>query len=262
MRTSMTILLALGTLLALGAAHATEKGTLGALDREVMNTPVFLKHHPDVRWRFEGLEALEAGDRKIAFRHFVRAARYGDKMSQAMVAEMHWLGIGTRADRPLGYAWMDLAAERLYEPLLVKREIYWRSLSAAAQARALEVGRAVYDEYGDDVALPRLKQLLDRGRRSMTGSRVGSQVGTQTIYPGSGASIVTVAANSGFAGPFESRQGLGFSISGDGNRVLRHWDPRFWDMRRYLAWKEAELDFDLSIRSGTVEVRPIKVDDR
>jgi hypothetical protein len=252
----MTILLALGTLLAFCVARATEKGTLSALDREVIETPVFLKHHPDVRWRFEGLEALEAGEREIAFRHFVRAARYGDKMSQAMVAEMHWLGIGTRADRPLGYAWMDLAAERLYEPLLIKREIYWRSLSAAAQARALEVGRAVYDEYGDDVALPRLKQLLNRGKRDMTGSRLGAQVGTQTIYPGSGSSTVTLNFNSG------AGQGLGFSVSGDGKRIQRHWDPRFWEMRRYLAWKETELDFDLSVRSGSVEVRPIKIDDR
>jgi len=261
MRITATILIAFWGLLATAAAQATDNGRLHFLDREAIDTPVFLKHHPDVRWRFEALGELEEGNRMIAYRHFLRAAKYGDKLSQAMVAEMYWRGTGTAQDRALAYAWMDLAAERMYVPLLAKRERYWQALSPSEQARALQVGNDIYAEYGDDVALPRLKALLDRGRRDATGSRLGSQVGVRTIYPGSGASNVSLNFNSGSVDGSPLRTGLGFSVSGDGKHIVRMWEPHFWEMKEYLAWKEMELDFELT-GHGKVDVMPIEVVDR
>src|SRR3546814_6828921 len=80
---------------------------------------------------------------------FLRAARYADKPSQAMVAEMHWRGLGVPQDRELGYAWMDLAAERMYPNFVIKRERYWQLLDADQRSNAIERGQQLLAEYGD-----------------------------------------------------------------------------------------------------------------
>ena len=157
--------LALAGTLALVAAPApaqanNEKPLFDDADQDVMSSAGFLSAHPDLRWRAEGLDALEKDRAGEAFDYFKRAARYADKPSQAMVAEMLWTGTGVPADRPLAYAWMDVAAERAYIPFLAKREQYWNALSAAEQARALEIGAGIYDEYADTVAKERLERLL------------------------------------------------------------------------------------------------------
>ena len=75
----------------------------------------FMNGHPDLFWRLRGRKYYEAGHYEHARECFELAARYADKPSQAMLGEMHWQGEGGPRDRALGYAWMDLAAERLYE---------------------------------------------------------------------------------------------------------------------------------------------------
>ena len=121
-------------------ADDTDQPLFDQGDELVMSSEGFLSSHPDLRWRGEGLEALQEDRAGEAFDYFKRAAKYADKPSQAMVAEMLWTGTGTPMDRPLAYAWMDVAAERAYIPFLAKREQYWNALSEAEQARALEVG--------------------------------------------------------------------------------------------------------------------------
>ncbi|MGI8561779.1 MAG: hypothetical protein ACR2J7_10195 [Luteimonas sp.] len=180
-----------------------------AFDPAVL-TDGFLAAHPDLRWRSEGLQALEQKDHKTAFNAFQRAARYADKPSQAMLAEMLWEGAGVAQDRALAYAWMDLAAERLYPVFIARREGYWRDLDPDQQRDAIERGQAVYLEYGDAVAKPRLERLLERERRRTTGSRVGF-VGNLTIIPNTGPLA-----------------GTGLTISGD-----QYYAPKYWEPRRY-----------------------------
>src|SRR5690606_21961142 len=144
------------------AREDTPKPLFDEGDQAVMSSSGFLAAHPDLRWRGEGLAAFEEGRTGEALTYFKRAARYADKPSQAMVAEMLWTGTGTPQDRPLAYAWMDVAAERAYIPFLSKREEYWNALSEAERAQALEAGAAVYDEYRDGVAKERLERLLRR----------------------------------------------------------------------------------------------------
>ncbi len=140
---------------------------------EIVESDTFRNGHPDIRWRQDGFRSLELGDTRRAFSHFQRAALYADKPSQAMVAEMLWTGRGTLRDRSLAYAWMDLAAERQQRDFLLKREYYWSQLDATDRDKALELGRAVYAEFGDDVAKPRQEREMARVIREMTGSRVG-----------------------------------------------------------------------------------------
>lgn len=202
-----------------------------AEDIEVMNTDGFLAAHPDLRWRREGLKSYNDGDTGEALALFQRASRYADKPSQAMVAEMLWTGTGTPVDRPLAYAWMDVASERAYLPFLSKREQYWNALTEAERARALEVGKAVYDEYRDSVAKERLDRLLRRAKRNVTGSRVGSVGNLQVIVPGPGGTSITI----------------------DGSR---YYDDQYWEPEHYWAWQDSIWK---DPPTGRVTVNPLEV---
>src|SRR3546814_669870 len=121
-------------------------------------TEGFLSSHPDMRWRREGLYSYNREEYDIAMDRFLRAARYADKPSQAMIAEMYWKGVGVPRDRELGYAWMDLAAERMYPNFVILRERYWKRLDAQQRRNAIERGQPLLAEYGDDAAKPRMER--------------------------------------------------------------------------------------------------------
>ena len=176
-------------------------------------TEGFLRYHPDIKHRLEGLKQLDEARPGDAYQAFKRAAKYGDKVSQAMVAELLWAGAVGEGDRATAYAWMDLAAERGYEVFVAKREQYWAALDAAERQRALEVGQGVYAEFGDDVAKPRLETILKRGRWQMTGSRVGFKGALDIRIPGPG--------------------GLPVSISGE-----EFYDDKLWKAEQYFAWQD------------------------
>ncbi|WP_449465323.1 hypothetical protein [Stenotrophomonas humi] len=136
-------------------------------------TKAFMDAHPDMHHRHIALNRYREGRFVEALQQFIHAARYADKFSQSMVARMHWEGQGTKADRALGYAWMDLAAERAYHDFLRQRELYWSVLDETERADAVERGQAVYAEYRDRVAKPRLERELNRATQKIIGSRTG-----------------------------------------------------------------------------------------
>lgn len=182
-------------------------------------TEGFLAAHPDLRWRAEGVRDYAAGRYEVALSELNRAALYADKPAQAMIAEMYWDGVGVARDRALGYAWMDIAAERMYHDFVVYREIYWNALSDVERRDAIARGQAVLAEYGDDVAKPRLEKILKREGRNLTGSRVGF-VGNLKIIP--------------FTGPLA---GTGMTISGDRYYAKDYWEPKaYWRLQDEI-WK-------------------------
>ncbi|MEO6103922.1 MAG: hypothetical protein ABIP44_09830 [Pseudoxanthomonas sp.] len=111
-------------------------------------TEGFLTGHPDLRWRREGLPAYANQRYNEAMSCFRRAAHYADKPSQAMVSEMYWKGIGIPPHRALGYAWLDLAVERVYSTLVIKREQYWEAIDEATQQDAIRHGQVLLAEHG------------------------------------------------------------------------------------------------------------------
>lgn len=189
----------------------------------------FLESHPDLRYRLIGLEKYDKKEHDDALRFFRRAAYYGDKPSQGMVAEMYWTGNGVPQDRPLAYAWMDLAAERGYAGFSGLRERYWSQMDETERARALEIGRAVYADYGDAAAQPRLANVLRRARRQMTGSRTGFTGNLQIYIPGPSGDIQI-----------------------DGSRF---YDERYWDPKQYQAWHD---DVWMKPRIGKVSVGEVQ----
>jgi TPR repeat protein len=199
----------------------------------------FLTYHPDMSNRKLGMEAYRHANFVVAADYFRRAARYADKASEAMLAQMYWQGEGVAMDRPLAYAWMDLAAERGYPSLLAMREGYWQQMNANEQAQAVEVGLSVYAEYGDSVAKPRLAVQLRRGLMAATGSHLG-YVGTLNIVPNK------PVCNTG-AGCNGNSLAIAGGIPGD-----QYYAPQYWKEKEYYAWQDAV--WNVPPRHGEVNV--------
>jgi len=211
-------------LLALLACSASPAGASSSDDPLIVGSRGFLDAHPDIRLRERAGSDYRAKRYREAFNEFKDAARYADKTSQAMVAEMLWNGQGTSVDKPLAYAWIDLAAERGYASLIVQRERYWSELDATQRARAVSVGEGVYAEYGDAVAKPRMERELRSARLAITGSHLG-RVGTLAI-PGKVRTAPGAAA------------GIGDMVDVvDGSR---YFDARYWEPAQYWKWQDQQ----------------------
>lgn len=194
-----------------------------------------LKNFPNEIHRQRGADHAARGDWNDALREFTQAARYADKYSQHQISLMYWQGNGVQRDRALAYAWADLAAERLYPGLVVLREKMWLELDEAQRQRAVREGGALYDEYGDKVAKPRLAAVIARQNARVTGSRTGYVDGRLAAY-GPGQGTTTVADRS-----------TGY----DTRAMYEPWrmDPaRYWEVED-TAWK-----------NGNVEVGPAQKD--
>lgn len=199
-------------------------------DKEILSSQTFINQHPDLMHRLRGLEAYQKQRYSEAFTHFKRAAKFADKPSQGMVAEMLWKGEGVAMNRPLAYAWMELAAERLYPTMLAHREKYWETMNEAERAQALAQGQPVYDVYGDDVAKKRLSVVLRRAKNNITGSRVGF-VGFLKIC----------------------LDGLACLQSVDGSE---YYQDKFWKPEQYFKWQDEAWK---NPPSGKVDIGPLEV---
>ncbi|WP_052950066.1 sel1 repeat family protein [Dyella japonica] len=151
-----------------------------------MESRLFVDAHSDLRYRNKGQEAYREGHHRDAFHYFRLASRYADKTSQSLVSLMYWTGDGVTKDRPLAYAWMELAASRGYPELLRQRQIYWDELSDAERAKARELRPTLEADYGDAVGARRLTLEIGSMRARVTGSHVG-WLGTGTVTYGDNA---------------------------------------------------------------------------
>ena len=206
----------------------------------------FVESHPDLRNYRTGIREYRLGNLEKAFRSFRMASRYSDKPSQAVVAEMHWHGKGVALNRPLGYAWMDLAAERGNHRLLAQREKYWEAMSEAERAQALALGEQVYAEFGDAVAQRRLEVALRREKNQLAGSRTGYTGNTQIAAPMPGAGDAAGGDPHGVI-PMISVPASSFYASA------------YWDPKEYYAWRERLWEHEQrELQPGVVEVHGIE----
>lgn len=194
-------------------SYAQDEPAVDPMADPLVITAGFLTHHPDLKFRLLGMEAYEEKRYDDAMRLFRRASFYADKGSQGMVAEMLWNGEGAPKNRPLAYAWMDLASERGYRGFLGLRERYWKDLSPDERKAAIEQGQAVYARFGDAAAKPRYEAQLRQGRRNIAGSRTGFSGGVKILVPGPGG--------------MQTIEGSKF------------YDERYWDAQQYWAWNDS-----------------------
>lgn len=201
-----------------------------SLDKDILSSSSFIDAHPDLMHRLRGLDAYKKAHHSEAFTHFKRAAKFADKPSQGMVAEMLWKGEGVEKNRPLAYAWMDLAAERLYPTMLVHRERYWKTLTEQERAQAITLGEAVYAAYGDSVAKKRLEIALRREKNKTTGSRTGFV----------GSIAITINTSSGPQ-----------TIDGS-----QYYQDKFWKPEQYWKWQDTAWK---NPPTGRVDIGPLEV---
>lgn len=208
---------------------------------EMMDLPGVARQHKDVLYRELAMEAYKNGDKERALKMFMRAASYADKPSQAAIADMYWEGVGTAVDRPRAYAWMDLAATRGYDRFVAKREYFWGQLTEPERAEALRVGRDIFAEYDDKVALHRLQMELEFVRRNVIGSHVGF-VGNGKVY-GFGSTMNTGRASTGLPRPggggmstSANEQDLGIPIA----NLTELYRPSLWKINDYAKFKDIQ----------------------
>src|SRR3546814_18975584 len=104
-----------------------------------MMTAGFLTGHPDVRWRREALHSYSRQDYDIALDQFLRAARYGDKPAQALLAEMYWKGTGVAPDRPRGSARIAIAAKSKFPNFVFLSATYCNTHNPPDRARPMQL---------------------------------------------------------------------------------------------------------------------------
>jgi len=213
-------------LLALSTQASADDSPIPGLvpsDYDTVMSEAFMRAHPDLQYRLRGLGALQRGDGRQAETYFRMAARNADKMSQAFLAQMLWDGRGIAQDRALAYAWMDLAAERGTPPLIVERERYWAALDAAERERAIREGKAIYAEYGDEVAQPRLETTMRLAQKEQVGGRTSNRTSAVELCVGDWR-----IADSHFV--------CKKSVSAD-----RFYQDRYWKPANYWQWQEQQM---------------------
>ena len=195
------------------AANA-EKEVIDRKEQRVLSTRTFLNAHPDMKYRQEGWEAYQAGDHVLAMKDFMKASRYADKASQAMVAEMLWRGLGVPADPSMAYAWADLAAERGYPQFIRLREQYWRDLDAAQRERAVRDGQALLAEYADAAARPRMAEFMKKAKQRIRRSASSVSAPKEVRVPDQFGGMMRIPGH-------------------------QFYDSKFWDAKEYQAWQDA-----------------------
>lgn len=224
------------------SAHASDLGQQIAL----LNKSQVNSRHPDLFYRDAAIRSYQAGSKERALSLFLKAARFADKPSQAIIATMYWNGDGVPQDRALAYAWMDLAADRGYADLLAQREQYWAPLGPEERQRAVEQGRRIYAEYGDASGLKRLDNALRREVARATGSRTGF-----------GGNNVTVLLRGGAGPPLQRDDDGPVVLGGTPVRGSDYYAPALWSAAPYSQLKDQVWKLTVA-EMGTVDVGPLQ----
>jgi TPR repeat protein len=96
---------------------------------------------------------------------FELAAEWGSKPAQHILGLMHFNGDHTAVDKPLGIAWLALAAERPNPGYLAILQSAWGKATVAEQARARKLLAQMRATYADRIAAVRAKRRYDRAMR-------------------------------------------------------------------------------------------------
>ncbi|MGH8494953.1 MAG: hypothetical protein ACREVN_02350 [Gammaproteobacteria bacterium] len=103
-----------------------------------------------------------------------RLAPMGDKYAQYMIGLMHLRGLGVPEDRPLGAAWLELAAERGDASLAAERDAVMARLDPEEREKQRSLFKKLQADFGD-CALVSRALAQDRNRLApTTGTRVAS----------------------------------------------------------------------------------------
>ena len=132
----------------------------------------------------KAMDYYERGNHYVAYKTFLKSARWADKLSQFNLGVMHFKGQGMEADKARAWAWFKLSAERGYPKMTRMVEHVEKELGDAQ----LERGRRILEdelkpEYGDAVAVPKATRRMEKERENITGSRTGFVGNLDVLLP-------------------------------------------------------------------------------
>lgn len=170
----------------------------GLLSSGNYNTPE-ADGRPGVKFFAYGVAAFKKGDLRHALDMFKVSASWGYKPAEYNLAVIYFQGEGgVPVDRPLGTAWMFLAAERNTPDYVSARHMMVTSLDDAERSKALALLQQMEKKYGDKVALRRAKAQWAFAKSNQTGSRVGGAVGELRVgVPGAHGAFATSTSGAG-----------------------------------------------------------------
>ena len=198
-------------------------------EAEAMSTDAFMDTHLDIKYLLIGRDRLLRGDYAGALYALDRSGSHGDKLAQAMLAEMHWEGQGTKVDRVRAYALADVASERLNDPFLVGiRERYWTALTDAERAQVPAIAKEVLDRYGEENTNRRVAQHWRNSRDMARPVGAGRFLGFIELENYTDGTVSEVRGEAFFA-------------------------EKFWNLERYQEFKDKFVAN--ASRYGTVKVR-------
>ncbi|MGH8234343.1 MAG: tetratricopeptide repeat protein [Rhodanobacteraceae bacterium] len=153
-------------------------------------------------WKFFELGSLafKKGDYSHAIYMFKVASSWAYKPAEYDLGVMYFHGKGVAVNRPLGAAWMVLAAERGNPHYVKSRDVMVTMLSDEQFAEADKLWANMRKTYGDKVALRRAKAQWAFVKSQMTGSRVGGEPGELRVGLGGGAGSFMPAGSGLFFG--------------------------------------------------------------
>jgi hypothetical protein len=128
---------------------------------------------PGLYYFHKGSEYSRRGEADAAMHAWDLAAQWAVKEAQYNLGIAYFKGQGVPADRPLGLAWLALAAERKDAPFVESLAAAWDEASADERDRGNALWRELGKRYADAIALPRAQARFNNEMNQITGSRVG-----------------------------------------------------------------------------------------
>lgn len=150
------------------------------------NTPA-ADGRPGMKFFAYGVAAYRRGDYRHAIYMYKVAASWAYKPAEYDLGLIYFNGVGVPANRPLGTAWMVLAAERKDAYYAKARDMMVTLLGNDEFKQADAYYGELVKTYGDKVALKRAEDQWEWVANHQTGSRVGGAVGGSQVCDGSKA---------------------------------------------------------------------------
>lgn len=173
----------------------------GASDGFVANTNFNTPEsdgRPGLRFYAEGMDAYHHGNVNYALSRLKLAAFWGYAPAAYNLGVMYFQGEGgTPVNRPLGTAWMFIAAERGSQVYADARHMLVSELDNGERAKAYQLLQGLQPKYGNKVAMRRAKNQWQYVRANQTGTRVGGTVGELRIGVQAGGGAFHTPSNQG-----------------------------------------------------------------
>lgn len=118
-------------------------------------------------------ELFAKGNAQAAIEQWTVAATWAVKEAQYDLGIVYFKGKEVTANRPLGLAWLAVAAERKDPAFSESLAAAWAESSAEEHRAANELFPSLLKQYGDDATLPKAMGHFNNELSQVTGSRVG-----------------------------------------------------------------------------------------